>query len=231
MQICCTSSSLSCPLSLPYLFTQLHLYLYFFFFLLLCQLSLVRSSVGSRWIGRSRAASMSSTASCSTSTASLMWSSWWATPTCTATCCPSTTMTTTIKPSPPPALYSGCSCRGKVSAAQLLEVLNHLLVQSSVYISLQRPSVSFGQLCREVWARLLSCKVCYSALSVFCLDNLKDEIVKNKTKRSIAFLLFGFKLPICGVCRPHGAAISNQTRLSSSSVLLSSAQTHRDQQS
>lgn len=137
-----------------------------FFFLLLCQLSLVRSSVGSRWIGRSRAASMSSMASCSTSTASLTWSSWWATLTCTATCCPSTTMTTTTKPSPPPALYSGCSYSGKVSAAQLLEVLNHLLVQSSVYISLQKPTVSFGPLCIEVWARLLSCKVCYSALSV-----------------------------------------------------------------
>ncbi len=77
--------------------------------------SLVQSFVGSHWIGRSRDALMSFTASCSTFIVSLMWSCWWATLMCMVTFCPSTMMTTTIKPSPLPVLYSGCSCRGKVS--------------------------------------------------------------------------------------------------------------------
>lgn len=81
--------------------------------------SLVQSFVGSRWIGRSQVALMSSTASCSMFIASPMWSCWWGTPTCTATCCPSTMTTTTTKPSPPPALYSGYSCRGKVSTMEV----------------------------------------------------------------------------------------------------------------
>lgn len=85
--------------------------------------SLVQSFVGSHWIDRSRVALMSSMASCSMSIAFPMWSCWWATLTCTATCCPSTMMTTTIKPSPLPALYSGCSCRGKVSTEEVFKIL------------------------------------------------------------------------------------------------------------
>lgn len=83
--------------------------------------SLVQSFVGSRWSARNRAASMSSTASCSTCITSPTWSCWWATPTSTATCCPSTMMITTTKPSQPPAPCSDCSCRGKVSMEEVME--------------------------------------------------------------------------------------------------------------
>lgn len=83
--------------------------------------SLVQSFVGSLWIGQSRADLMSSMASCSMCIASPMWSCWWAMLMCTVTCCPSTMMTTTTRPYPLPALYSGCSCRGKVSTEKVFE--------------------------------------------------------------------------------------------------------------
>lgn len=79
--------------------------------------SLVQSFVGSLWTGRSRAALMSSMASSNTFIASPMWSCWWDMLMCMATCCPLTMTTTTTKPSPQPTLYSGCSCRGKVSTS------------------------------------------------------------------------------------------------------------------
>ena len=96
--------------------------------------SSVQSFVGSHWIGRSRAVSMSSTASCSMCIASPTWSSWWATPTSTETCCPSTMTITTTKPSPWPALYSDCSCRGQVSSEEVFEQIAtfHPFVKSAL---------------------------------------------------------------------------------------------------
>lgn len=126
--------------------------------------SLVQSFVGSRWIGRSRAALMSSTASCSTFIVSPMWSCWWATPTCTATSYQSTTMTTTIKPSPLPALYSGCSCRGKVSTEEVFEqrvlVSTCLLGQICFAMEMQTKVLCWLWIVQlEKWDRLLDRKI------------------------------------------------------------------------
>lgn len=77
--------------------------------------SLVQSFVASHSIGQNRVASMSSMAFCSMFIVYQMWSFWWAMLMCMVTCYPSTTMIIIIKPSPLPALSSGCFCRGKVS--------------------------------------------------------------------------------------------------------------------
>lgn len=106
---------LTCVTVFPHTCVFLFVWLCWCLFTLLFRLSLVQSFVGSPWIGQSRAALMSFMASYSMCIASPMWSCWWATQTCTATCCPSTMMTTTTRPSPLPVLYSGCSCRGRVS--------------------------------------------------------------------------------------------------------------------
>lgn len=106
--------------------------------------SLVQSFVGSLWIGRSRAALMSSTASYSMCIASPMWSYWLAMLMCMATCCPSTMTTTITRPSPLPALSSGCSCRGKVrTQVQVLvstftsQICFHVEIQTTLYWGLE----------------------------------------------------------------------------------------------
>lgn len=92
-------------------------------FFLFMHPSLVQSFVASRSIGQNRVASMSSMAFCSMFIISQMWSFWWATLMCMVTCCPSTTMIIIIKPSPLPALSSGCFCRGKVSKDAVMSFL------------------------------------------------------------------------------------------------------------
>lgn len=92
-------------------------------FFLFIRPSLVQSFVASRSIGQNRVASMSSMAFCSTSIISQMWSFWWAMLMCMVTCCPSTTMIIIVKPSPLPALSSGCFCRGKVSKDTVMSFL------------------------------------------------------------------------------------------------------------
>lgn len=122
--VCTFIACIGCLLHLGYVtvlpYTRVYLFvpLCSHVFTCLSRPSLVQSFVGSLWIGRSRAALMSFMASCSMCIASPMWSCWWAMLMCTATCCPSTMMTTTTRPSPQPALYSGCSCRGKVRTEQ-----------------------------------------------------------------------------------------------------------------
>lgn len=91
--------------------------------------SLVQSFVGSHWIDQSPAALMNSMASCSTFIASPMLNYWWVMLMCMVTCCPSTMMTTITKPSPPPALYSGCSYKGKVSPEEIYVICARLFTQ------------------------------------------------------------------------------------------------------